>query len=127
MKFKEMFTEGLFSKEKDENFDFGESVLLNMVKKLGLNQKGKILDKSNQFEIKLNLFLLLKDEISYEQKMDIRDFLKKYKFKQNSASSPDNVEGKFYADGEEFIFMAGNNTFKKNTPYLRIYTEQENY
>jgi len=133
--FKELFTnsvevnieEGLFSKKKDENYDFGESLLFNLSKKVGLTTKGKIVDKSNQFGLKLNLWQFLKDEIDLETNLEIRSFLKKYKYKQNAASLPQAVEGKITVDGEEFIFMAGNNSFKKNTPYIRIFQEDEGY
>jgi hypothetical protein len=123
--FKEYITEGLFSKDKDENFDFGESMLINITKRFGLKPKGKIIDKSGTWGFNLNIIQELKENITYEQSIEIKNFLKKYKYKQNTASEPELVSGTFYADGDKFYIMT-DDIDEKAKPYLRIYTLGEN-
>jgi hypothetical protein len=126
MSFRELLTEGIFSKKvKDEDYDFAESVLINIAKKFKLKPKGKIIDKSGDWGFNLNIIQELKEPLTFENKIDIRNFLKKFKFKQNTAADPEELSGTFYADGDEF-FITANYTDEKQ-PYLRIYTHKEGY
>jgi len=122
--FGEYITEGFFSKEKDEDWDFAESVIFNALKKIGMKPKGKIKDKtSSMLGVTINMWQFVDSEYTYEQKIELRNFLKKYKFKQNDASKPDDVEGTFTADGTEFSFSASNEYAKKDDgkAYIRIF------
>ena len=130
MKFKDEFmTEGLFSPKKDEDWDFAESVIVLALKKIGMKPKGKIQDKVRSMQdASINLWQFVESEFTYEQKMELTNFLKKYKFKQNNASNPDDVEGTFIADGTKFSFSASNEFSKKDDgkAYIRIFKDKEN-
>jgi len=124
MTFRDYVNEGIFSREKDEDWDFVESVIVLALKKIGMKPKGKLKDKTGGMQdAKINLWQFVDGPFTYEQKLDLTDFLKKYKFKQNSASNPDDVEGTFVADGTEFSFSASNDFTKKGDgkAYIRIF------
>ena len=126
MKFSKFINEGLFSPKKDEDWDFAESVIVLALKKIGMKPKGKLQDKVRSMQgATINLWQFVEGEFSYEQKIELTNFLKKYKFKQNSASKAEDVEGTFTADGTKFSFSASNEFAKKDDgkAYIRIFKD----
>jgi len=124
--FKEFISEGLFSKEKDEDWDFAESVIILALKKVGKKPKGKLKDKtSSMLGATINMWQFVDSEFSYEDKIELRNFLKKYNFKQNPAAPVEDIEGTITVDGTEFHFSALDYFNKKGDgkAYMRIYKD----
>jgi len=130
---KKYINEGFFSREKDEDWDFAESFIINALKKIGMKPKGKLKDKtSSMYGAVINMWQFVEEPYTYEQKIELTNFLKKYKFKPNEASKPEDVEGTFYADGTQFTFSASNSFDKRagkrddKKPYIRIFRDADN-
>jgi len=121
--------EGIFSRKKDEDWDFAESFIINALRKIGMKPKGKLKDKtSSMYGAVINMWQFVEKPFTYEQKIELVNFLKKYKFEQNEASRPEDVEGTFYADGTQFTFIASNDFSKKGDgkAYIRIFRDADN-
>jgi len=121
---KKYINEGFFSKEKDEDWDFTESVIIMALKNLGKKPKGKLKDKtSSMLGATINMWQFVDSEFSYEDKIKLRNFLNRYKFKQNPAAPVDDIEGTFTVDDTEFHFSASDYFNKKGDgkAYMRIY------
>ncbi len=94
------------------------------LKNLGKKPKGKLKDKtSSMLDATINMWQFIDSEFSYEDKIKLRNFLNRYKFKQNPAAPVDDIEGTFTVDGTEFYFSASDYFNKKGDgkAYMRIY------
>ena len=129
MKFKKFIEEGIFSKklsdEDQEDLDFANSFLINLAKKANIQVAGKVIDKSGSWDLKINLWQFIKEPLDLDQKSKITTFLKQYKYKQNPASEPEQIQGIMYIDGNEYTFDSGDEGGPKDLPYIRIFKENE--
>ena len=127
--FKELFLEGIFSKklsdEDQEDLDFANSFLINLARKANIQLNGKVIDKSGSWDLKVNLWQFIKEPLSLEQKSKIISFLRQYKYKQNPASDPEQIQGVMYIDNAIYTFDSGDKGGPKDLPYIKIYKENE--